>query len=190
MTKTGPEIVLIAALSRDRQAIGRGGGLPWYIPADMRHFRELTMGRTVVMGRTTWESIPNRPLRGRRNMVLSRAFHGIPLQDRKTPDDGAEWFPSLEAVMAALGANEVVMVIGGAQIYRLFMPLACRMELTMVDAGVDDADAFFPEFNGNDWVITKKIKPEVNTVFGRAIEVEFLSMERRPALANAIPVLM
>jgi dihydrofolate reductase len=99
--------------------IGRDGALPWHLPEDMAHFRSLTAGSTVLMGRRTWESLPPRfrPLPGRRNLVLSR-----------TPQDGVETFPGLEQALAAVSGD--VWVIGGAAVYRAALPLADRIVVT------------------------------------------------------------
>jgi dihydrofolate reductase len=101
--------------------IGRDGTLPWHLPEDLAHFRAVTTGTTVLMGRRTWESLPPRfrPLPGRRNLVLSR-----------TPQDGAETFPDLPQALAA--ARGDVWVIGGAAVYRAALPFADRIEVTEI----------------------------------------------------------
>ncbi|WP_026416457.1 dihydrofolate reductase [Actinomadura oligospora] len=101
--------------------IGRDGTLPWHLPEDMKHFRTLTAGATVLMGRRTWESLPPRfrPLPGRRNLVLSR-----------TRQDGAETFPDLSQALAA--ATGDVWVMGGAAVYEAALPLADRIEVTEI----------------------------------------------------------
>ena len=139
-------ISLIAALARNR-AIGKDNALLWHLPEDMRHFRATTRGKPVIMGRKTWESLPDafRPLPGRRNIVVSR--------DPAYQAAGATLAASLEDAMRqaeATGADEV-FVIGGAQLYRRALPFANRLYLTEVDADAD-ADAYFPEFAGADWL--------------------------------------
>lgn len=101
--------------------IGRDGTLPWHLPEDMAHFRALTTGAAVLMGRRTWESLPPRfrPLPGRRNLVLSR-----------TPQHGVETFPDLRQALAAVSGD--VWVIGGAAVYREALPLADRIEVTEI----------------------------------------------------------
>lgn len=115
--------------------IGRGGDIPWRVPEDLAHFKKITMGHTVVMGRRTWESLPEnfRPLPGRRNIVLSQ---------RGFTADGAEVLDTLEK---ALNDPET-WVIGGAQIYALALPQASRCEVTEVDIDLprDDEDALAP----------------------------------------------
>lgn len=136
------EIVLIAAVARNG-AIGRDNQLLWQIPEDMAHFRQLTAGQTVIMGRKTWESLPPRfrPLPGRRNIVISR--------QADYPATGAELAASLEAALALLGSTETAFIIGGEQIYRLAMPHAQRLEITHVDLA-PEADAWFPGI-GTEW---------------------------------------
>ena len=120
--------------------IGRGGDIPWRVPEDMVRFKQLTMGHTVVMGRRTWESLParNRPLPGRRNVVLSRQ------NDFTT--DGAEVAGSLEEALSNCATEPENWVIGGGQIYALALPLAARCEVTEVDIELprDDDDALAP----------------------------------------------
>jgi dihydrofolate reductase len=140
MSRRGVAIVLVAAVADDG-CIGRAGSLPWRLPSDLRRFRSLTLGGTVLMGRTTWDGLPRRPLDGRRNLVLSR---------RARPLDGATAVESLDvAAQAAADAGEgKLFVIGGAQLYALAMPHADRIELTRVHTAVPDGDAFFPDMGG------------------------------------------
>lgn len=128
-----PEIVLIAAVARNG-TIGRDNELPWRLKADLQHFRALTLGHPILMGRKTWQSL-GRPLPGRRNLVVSR-----------TPDyraEGAECFADPAAAIAAAGEAQALFVIGGAQLYAQLLPLADRLELTEVKADVE-GDAHFP----------------------------------------------
>ena len=129
-------IACVVAHASNR-VIGRDGGLPWHLPTDMRFFRELTTGGTVIMGRRTWESIPERfrPLPGRRNLVLSRGG----------AIEGAEVFATLEAALAA--ADGDVFVIGGGATYEAALPLADRVYATEIDADVE-GDTRFPELSG------------------------------------------
>lgn len=137
-----PEIVIIAAVAKNR-VIGRDNQLLWHIPEDMAHFKALTAGHTVVMGRKTWESLPPRfrPLPGRRNIVISRQVD--------YPATGAELAESLEAALA-LAAGNTAFIIGGGEIYRQAMHVADRLELTEVDQA-PAGDAWFPEFSLHDW---------------------------------------
>ncbi|MDY0745805.1 dihydrofolate reductase [Paucibacter sp. R3-3] len=131
---------LIVGLGRNRE-IGRDNGLLWHLPGDLPRFKALTMGHAVIMGRKTWDSLPERfrPLPGRRNIVLSRQ-PALQLA-------GAEVFRTLEEALAACAGDADVFVIGGAQIYTQALPLADRLELTEVEADFPDADAFFPAWD-------------------------------------------
>lgn len=134
-----PEITLVAAMSRNR-VIGRDNAIPWHVSADLRRFRALTMGKPVLMGRKTFESIGH-ALAGRQNLVLTRGdgLHA----------DGVEVLRDLDSALAAAAGREL-MVIGGAEIYRQTLPLARRMHLTIVDRYVC-GDVFFPPFDARLW---------------------------------------
>jgi dihydrofolate reductase len=133
--------VSIVVATDDRGGIGFEGRLPWHLPNDLKRFKALTLGKPIVMGRRTFESI-GRALPGRRNIVISRqAGREI---------DGCLVVPSLEAALAAAGDAEETCVIGGAEIYRLAMPRAEVVHLTRVHATID-ADTFFPVLESADW---------------------------------------
>jgi dihydrofolate reductase len=133
-----PEIVLLAAMDR-RRGIGLRGGLPWHLPDDLKRFKRVTTGRTILMGRKTAQSI-GRALPQRRNLVLTRAS--------SLPFDGMEVVPSLDA---ALGLSpDGLVVIGGGEVYAIALPRATRLDLTLVDAEVG-ADVFFPEYDPLQW---------------------------------------
>lgn len=121
-------------------AIGRDGGLPWHLPADLRHFKAKTEGRAMVMGRRTFESLPGL-LPGRPHIVLTR--------DREWRTDGVAVAHSVEEALAAAGERPVA-VIGGAEIVRLFLPVAHRIELTEIDCA-PEADTFLPPL-GQGWL--------------------------------------
>lgn len=133
-------ITLIAAVGRDG-AIGRGGQLVFRIREDMRHFRALTMGKPVVMGRHTFESLPA-ALPGRRNIVVTSRAGYAP--------EGAETAPGLDEAIAMCAGAPEVMIIGGAQLYAAAMPLATCLQLTEIDADTPDADTHFPAI-GDGW---------------------------------------
>lgn len=143
-----PRLILIAALDRDF-AIGKGNALPWHLPADLKRFKALTLGKPVVMGRKTAESL-GRALPGRRNLVLTR--------NARVPFAGMEAMASLdEALQAARVAGvDELCVIGGGEIFAMALPLATRMHLTWVDTVVADADAFFPRFDPVAWTVTAR----------------------------------
>ncbi len=137
------KIALVVAMDQNR-AIGRAGALPWHLPDDLKRFKALTLGKTVLMGRKTYQSI-GRPLPQRRNVVLTH--------DPSFRADGVEVVHSLEE---ALKLSEELMVIGGGEIYALFLPLATELNLTLVDAVVPDADTFFPEWDPRQWCETAR----------------------------------
>lgn len=130
---SGPELVIIAAVARNG-VIGRDNGLPWKLRKDLQHFRALTMGSPVLMGRKTWESL-GRPLPGRRNIVISR--------DPGCRPAGAERVGSLQAALELARDARTVFVIGGAQLYSHALPIAQRLALTEIDTEVD-GDTCFP----------------------------------------------
>jgi dihydrofolate reductase len=132
-------IALVAAVARGG-VIGRDGGLPWRLPEDMAHFREVTIGHPVVMGRRTWESLPDRfrPLPGRRNVVVTR--------NPEWSSTGAERAGSLEEALALVGGAERVSVIGGGELFAQALPLADELVLTEIDLGFE-GDTFFPEWD-------------------------------------------
>lgn len=148
MTSDLPRISLLAALDRNR-AIGRGNALPWHLPDDFRRFKALTMGKPILMGRRTAESL-GRALPGRRNVVLTRGG--------RVPFEGMEAVASLDAAVALAAADRAgeLCVIGGAQVYALALPRATAMHLTHVDAAVADADTHFPPFDAGDWEIVSR----------------------------------
>lgn len=139
------EVWAIVAMGRNNE-IGFHGDMPWHIPEDLRHFKELTMARPVIMGRATWLSIPRRPLPGRRNIVLSRS-------DEFSPR-GAERAASLSEALALCPPPEIPFIIGGGSVYADAMPLLTRIYVTRIDADFPDADTFFPAIDSKDWSLT------------------------------------
>jgi len=136
-----PALSLHAALDRN-YAIGKDNTLPWHLPDDLKRFKALTLGKPVLMGRKTAESL-GRALPGRRNLVLTR--RGV------VPFDGMEPVSSLAQALDAVAGTDEVCVIGGGEIFAETLPLAARMHLTWVDTVVDGADAFFPRFDPVAW---------------------------------------
>lgn len=140
-------ISIISAIGNNNE-IGKGNTLLWNLPVDMKHFRETTSSHTVIMGQKTFESI-GRPLPNRKNIVLTL--------DKNYKHEGVEIYNSIESLeeslKTSLGFNEEVFVIGGGQIYRIFLEKADRLYITHVDASFPDADAFFPEINESKWKI-------------------------------------
>jgi dihydrofolate reductase len=139
-TPPRPTLSLIAALDR-RGAIGRGGGLLWHESEDLKHFRRVTLGCPVIMGRKTWDSLPERfrPLPGRRNIVVTR--------QAAWQASGAERAASLDEAQALGSGADKVFVIGGGELYALALPHADELVLTEIDAMFDNADTFFPAFD-------------------------------------------
>jgi dihydrofolate reductase len=134
------KVVLVAAVARGG-VIGRAGGLPWDLPEDMAHFREVTTGHPVVMGRKTWDSLPARfrPLPGRRNVVVTR--------NADWAAEGAERAGSLDDALALVAGAERVSVIGGGELFAAALPLADEVLLTEIDLEVD-GDTFLPTLSG------------------------------------------
>lgn len=136
-------IDLVAALDHDH-AIGRGNTMPWHLPDDLKRFKAITLGKPVLMGRKTAESL-GRALPGRRNLVLTRGT--------AVPFAGMEPVASLDAALALAAADGAgaLAVIGGGEVYALALPRATRMFLTHVDAAIGDGDAFFPCWPASEW---------------------------------------
>lgn len=137
-------VTSIAALAPDR-AIGKNNKLPWHLPADLKFFRKLTTGHHVIMGRKTWQALPNGPLPNRTNVIISRSAIEVP--------QGVWVFKSLELALewAFRQGETEAFIIGGAQIYQATMNIVDKMILTEVDIAVE-GDAFFPEWRDIDWV--------------------------------------
>jgi dihydrofolate reductase len=135
-----PRISLIVAMARNR-VIGANNALPWHLPADLKHFKALTMGHHIVMGRKTYESI-GKPLPGRTSVVVTRNAGYAP--------PGVITANSLEAAVSACGDEEEIFVIGGAELYLQTITLADRIYLTEIDADIS-GDAYFMELDGRQW---------------------------------------
>src|SRR5512133_1909567 len=139
-------ISIIVAVSDD-WGIGKDNELLWHISEDLKRFKRLTFGKTVVMGKKTWESLPKRPLPGRKNVVLT-----------DNPDELIENSVTAYSIEDALGKcelNEEIFIIGGGSIYRQFMPVADRLYITHVHKKAA-ADIYFPEIDLNVWEVTEK----------------------------------
>ena len=140
------KLSLIAAVDQHR-AIGKGNALPWHLPADLKRFKALTLGKPVLMGRKTAESI-GRPLPGRRNLVLTRSG--------QAPFDGMESVASVDEALAMATGSGELCVIGGGEVYALCLPRATHLHLTLVETVVDGADAFFPAFDADAWRVAAR----------------------------------
>ena len=135
------KLVLIAAVARNG-IIGKDGVMPWHLPADLQHFKRLTLGHPILMGRRTWDSL-GRALPGRRNIVISR--------QAEWRDAGAEHAESLPAALQLVAGDELAFVIGGAQLYAQALPLADRLELTEIDLDFD-GDTRFPVWDRSRYI--------------------------------------
>ncbi len=169
---------IIVAMANNR-AIGKDNQLLWHLPEDLQYFKRVTMGKPIVMGRKTFESI-GRPLPGRLNIVITRqtewSHEGVKVVN--TIDDALK----LAEAQSLIDGVDEVMVIGGAEIYQTSLPQAQRLYLTRVDAHID-GDAFFPEINNNEWTEISKesfaasdSKLKTNTY-----DYAFCVLERQPA---------
>lgn len=159
-----PEIILVVARASNG-VIGSGGDLPWHIPADLRHFKQVTKGRPMIMGRKTFDSLPG-ILEGRRHIVLTR--------DTAWEEDGAELVYTVEdALKKANGPH--VCIIGGAEIYNLFLPLADRIELTEV-ALEPEGDTVIEAFDKSIW---KEVMREKHAAENGHPAFDFVTLQRK-----------
>lgn len=140
---------IIAAVSANN-CIGKNGELPWHIPEDMKHMKAITMGKVLIMGRKTWESIPEkfRPLPGRKNVIITR-------QENYPAPDTVPVFHELDHALAAHRGMEVIC-FGGSALYEACMPIADRLYITHVHKEVDACDAFFPRIDPEIWKETER----------------------------------
>lgn len=158
-------ITLVVAHSRNR-VIGRDGGMPWHLPADLARFKALTMGKPMIMGRRTYESI-GKPLPGRRNIVVTR--------DRRFAADGVEVAHSLDEALALAGDAGEVTVIGGGQIFCEVLPRAARIELTEIETTLE-GDTYFPELDEGWHEVARESRPADDR---NPYKLNFITLERR-----------
>jgi dihydrofolate reductase len=163
---TDAAVELVVAVSQN-DAIGRAGRLPWHLPADLRHFKALTIGRPILMGRKTYLSI-GRALPGRTNWVLSRSADFAPADCTVAR--------TLQDAVSGAGVESPLMVIGGAEVYGLCLLQAQRIHLTLVHTEVADADTFFPDWRGADWQETSRERHEPDAQNSYAYS--FITLER------------
>ena len=165
MQRTSTRISLIAAVAENR-VIGQGNTLPWHLPADLQHFKQLTLDKPMIMGRRTWQSLPGL-LAGRRHIVVSKN-PGFAAQ-------GCEIAHNLTDALRMAGSVPEVMIIGGATFYRQMLPFASRMYLTLVHAEVE-GDVFFPRYDDADWI---ELSRESHTADEKnRYDYTFLTLER------------
>ncbi|MNB91745.1 Dihydrofolate reductase [compost metagenome] len=161
------EISLIWAMGLDG-VIGKGGTMPWHLPRDFAFFKERTMGRAMLMGRKTWDSLGGKPLPGRTSIVLTR--------DESFSAEGAKVVHNLEEALQAAGDETELMVIGGAEIYKITLPVADKLIVTLIEESFD-GDTFFPEIDWRQWTEVSSeqgIKDEKNPYDYRFVVYERL----------------
>ena len=161
------KISIIAATSSHNNAIGNGGELLWQIPEDLRRFKKLTIGHPVIMGRKTFDSINNKPLSGRRNIIITHAV------DYSYQD--VDIVHSVDEALEKIGSDEEVFILGGATIYEQFLPITDFMYLTLVDEEYE-ADTFFPRFDQQQWKPIESISITNDEQTG--INYSFITLQR------------
>lgn len=164
------ELELVVAVA-ENDVIGRKNQLPWHLPADLRHFKSLTLGKYVLMGRKTYESI-GKALPGRTNLVLSASSEFEPSDSIRVS--------SIEEALAAAGPQSL-MVIGGARVYQQTLTLARRIHLTLVHTSIDDGDTHFAGWRDPQWCETYVLRHEPDQ--RHAYGYSFITLERRAAIA-------
>lgn len=152
----------------DNRIIGKDNNMPWHLPADLAYFKKTTLGKPIIMGRKTYESI-GRPLPGRQNIVISR--------DQNYRADGVDSATSVEQALLLAGEVDEVMVIGGGAIYSHCLPLANRLYITHIKADID-GDTQFPEYNTvEDWQLTSSVKLSADDK--NSFDVDFCVYQRK-----------
>lgn len=146
-------LTIIVAVARNG-GIGRNGDLAFYISDDLRHFKSLTMGHPIIMGRRTFESLPKGALPGRRNIVVTRNA------DFSAPN--VETAPSLQAAIDLVSDVDQAFILGGGSIYQQAMPLASRLEITHIEADAIDADTFFPAIDSANWQLIERMPSAID----------------------------
>jgi dihydrofolate reductase len=162
------EKCLIVAVADD-WAIGVKGGLPWHLPEDLKYFKEKTKGHPVIMGRTTYFSLPFRPLKGRKNIVLNLGWDPIP--------EDVVCVNSFEEAYAAAEPAPRCFIIGGASVYKQAIDSMDRLYITHVHTIISDADAYFPDINSDIWTV--EARSGVLTDPGTGYDFEFVTYVRR-----------
>jgi dihydrofolate reductase len=142
-------VSLVYAQSKNG-VIGSDGGLPWQLPSDLKRFKETTLGKPIIMGRKTWDSLPRKPLPGRQNIVVTR--------QKNWTAEGADVASTVDAALRLAGDVPEVCVIGGGEIYHLFMAIADRIYLTEVDVTAG-GDTLAPMLNPEEWDELSRSEP-------------------------------
>jgi dihydrofolate reductase len=169
MTDAAVELVVAVA---ENDVIGRANQLPWHLPADLRHFKALTMGHHILMGRRTYESI-GKGLPGRTNWVLSRSA-GLGSSGFAPAD--ANLVQTIKEAQTSVGGASPLMVIGGAEVYRLCLPSARRIHLTLVHTEIKDGDTFFADWRKPEWVESSREHHEADAK--NAYAYSFVTLDR------------
>lgn len=159
-------IAMIAAMAKNN-VIGKDNDMPWHLPDDLKFFKSKTLGKPVIMGRRTFESIGSRPLPNRPNVVISR-----------NPDiqiEGAEVYTSIEQALSQFQGEDEVIIMGGGQLYREMLPKADRLYLTLIDAELD-GDTFFPPWQELAWKTLESVKHGVDEKHAYAFE--FITLDK------------
>ena len=160
-------ILSLVVATSENLVIGRDGDLPWRLPNDLKHFKQVTMGKPIIMGRKTWESLYVKPLPGRRNIVVTRNA-GYEAEGAKTSD-------SLESALTLVAGESEVMVIGGAELFATALDTATRLHLTEVHAEIE-GDTYFPDFDRSLWGETSR---EAHDVESDTPAYSFLLLEKK-----------
>ncbi|MDG6778497.1 type 3 dihydrofolate reductase [Thiomicrorhabdus sp. zzn3] len=159
-------ISMIAATTKNR-VIGRDNQMPWHLPDDLKFFKAKTLGKPVIMGRKTFESIGSKPLPGRPNIVISRNSDYQP--------DGVQVFPSVDQALAMLDAFEEVIIMGGGQLYSEMLSKADRLYLTVIDTDLE-GDTFFPDWTQFNWVVSEREQHDSDD--RHAYPFEFITLDK------------
>ena len=164
-----PNLSIIVAQAENR-AIGLNGDMPWHLSGDLKRFKALTMGHQIVMGRRTWESLPKRPLVGRRNIVFSQSEDFAP--------EGAEVVRSVNDLLSLLrDSEEEIFIIGGGRIYNMLMPWVNRLYVTWVHKEFPEADTFFPVIDLSEF--NKVNETEIMTDEKSGLEFSYAEYDRK-----------
>ncbi len=167
-----PTISLIAAMTTNH-VIGIRNSLPWQLPADLQHFKKLTLGHPIIMGRKTFESI-GRPLPDRTNIIISRNSYDAPA--------ACQVAHSIESALTMCSNRDEIFFIGGEQLYRQALPLADRLYLTEIEAQIE-GDAWFPEFDNAEWQETQR-EPHYDDISG--FRYSFVIYQRTSISGNTV----
>jgi len=161
------KIAMIAAMTKNR-TIGFENDMPWHLPDDLKFFKSVTTGKPVIMGRRTFESIGNRPLPNRQNLVISRQADYKP--------EGVEVFNSVDAALSNLSNVEEVVIMGGGQLYNMMLPEADKLYLTLINATIN-GDTYFPDWTKLAWNELERVHHPKDE--RHAYEFDFVTLERK-----------